>query len=104
MPGLNTAYQSLRAGTEAVKEINSIEKDISPVGQSTEDGVAIGVLLGLVGGVERVIREQSRQLDKTPAVFITGGDAEILLPYLTIPAIIQADLVLEGLRIFSDEK
>ena len=103
MPGLNTAYQSLRTGTEAVDEINSIEKDISPVAQSTEDGVAIGVLLGLVGGVERVIHEQSSQLDKTPAVFITGGDAEKLLPYLTIPAIIQPDLVLEGLRIFSYE-
>ena len=104
MPGLNTAYQSLRAGTVAVEEINSIEKDISPVAQSTEDGVAIGVLLGLVGGIERVIGEQSLQLDKTPSVFITGGDAEKLLPYLTMPAIIQPDLVLEGLRIFSSEQ
>ena len=104
LPGLNTAYQSLRSGTVAVEEINSIKKDISPVAKSTEDGVAIGVLLGLVGGIERVIREQSSQIDKSPAVYLTGGDAEQLLPYLTIAAIIQPDLVLEGLRIFSDEQ
>ena len=104
LPGLNTAYQSLRSGTVAVEEINRIKEEISPVAQSTEDGVAIGVLLGLVGGIERIIREQSAQLDTFPEVYITGGDAEQLLPYLTIPAIIQPDLVLEGLRVFSDEQ
>jgi len=103
MPGLNTSFQSLRAGTEAVEEINSFRKDVSPVAQSTEDGVAIGVLLGIVGGIERVIREQSSQIDKAPAVFMTGGDAEKLLPYLMVPVTVQPDLVLEGLRIFSSE-
>lgn len=103
MPGLNTSFQSLRAGTEAVEDINSIRKDVSPVAQSTEDGVAVGVLLGIVGGIERVIRDQSSQIDKAPAVFMTGGDAEKLLPYLMVPAILEPDLVLEGLRIFSSE-
>jgi len=99
MPGLNTAYQSLRAGTEAVEEINSIEKDISPVAQSTEDGVAIGVLLGLVGGIERVIRQQSSLIDQVPAVFMTGGDAEKLQPHMKIPVDLQPELVLQGMRI-----
>lgn len=104
LPGLNTAYHSLRAGTVAVEEINSINQGVSPVAQSTEDGVVTGVLLGLVGGIERVIHEQSSQLDQAPVVLLTGGDAETLLPYLTLPAIIQPDLVLEGLGIFGDEQ
>lgn len=104
MPGLNTAYQSLRAGTDAVEDINAINKVINPAARSTADGVAIGVLLGLVGGIERVVSELSSQVGKTPSVIITGGDAEKLLPNLTMPAILQPDLVLEGLRIFSSEK
>ena len=99
MPGLNTAYQSLRAGTEAVEEINNINKHVSAVAQSTEDGVAIGVLLGLVGGIERIIREQSSQIHQAASVFMTGGDAEKLLPHMTTPVNLQPDLVLHGLRI-----
>lgn len=101
LPGLNTAYQSLRTGTKAVEGINSIsiKKDISPVAKSTEDGVAIGVLLGLVGGIERVIREQSSLIDQVPAVFMTGGDAEKLQPHMKIAVDLQPDLVLQGLRI-----
>lgn len=99
MPGLNTSFQSLRAGTEAVEDINSIRKDVSPVAKSTEDGVAIGVLLGVVGGIERVVREQAQLLGDAPIVFLTGGDAEALLPHLTMPTVLQSDLVLQGLQI-----
>jgi type III pantothenate kinase len=104
LPGLNTAFQSLRADTDVVEDISSIKRDVSPVAQSTEDGVAAGVLLGLAGGIERVVREQSSLIDHTPAVFMTGGDAEKLAPYLAIAAVLQPDLVLQGLRIFSERK
>ncbi len=99
MPGLSTAFQCLRTETDAVEEISSINSDASSVAQSTEEGVAAGVLLGLAGGVERVVREHSLLVDKTAAVLITGGDAEKIMPHLTIPVDFQADLVLQGLRI-----
>jgi len=104
LPGLNTAFQSLRADTDVVEDISSIKRDVSPVAQSTENGVAAGVLLGLAGGIERVVREQSSLIDHAPAVFMTGGDAEKLAPYLAIVAVLQPDLVLQGLRIFSERK
>ncbi len=104
MPGLNTAFQSLRAGTDSVEEISSLNECASPVAQSTEDGVVAGVLFGLAGGIERIISEHALLVDKIPAVFITGGDVEKLVPYLTIPVALQSSLVLEGLRIFSERK
>jgi len=99
MPGLNMAFQSLRAGTDAVEHINSANNDTRPVAQSTEDGVATGVLYGLCGGIEKVVREQALLVGDTPTVFLTGGDAEALLPYLTMPVVLQSDLVLQGLQI-----
>ena len=99
LPGLNTAYQSLTTDTDVIKEISSINSVASPVAQSTEDAVAAGVLLGLVGGIERIVSEQSSLVDITPTVFLTGGDAEKLLLYLTISVTVQPDLVLQGLSI-----
>jgi type III pantothenate kinase len=66
MPGLSTAFQSLRTETDAVDEISSINSDASSVAQSTEEGVAAGVLLGLAGGVERVVREETHAAPDNP--------------------------------------
>lgn len=104
MPGLSTAIQSLRTNTDAVEVISSIKCDASPVAQSTEEGVAAGVLLGLAGGIDRVIRDQSSLIDKVPVVFITGGDAKKIEPYLTMTVVMQPDLVLQGLRIVASQR
>ena len=104
MPGLMSALRSLKLGTDAVEDIGSINSDANPASQSTEDGVIAGVLLGLAGGIERVVREQSQLIDKIPTVLISGGDSEKIVPYLTIPVVLQPGLVLEGLRIVAERK
>lgn len=104
LPGLSTAFQSLRTDTDAVEGLSSIKSNTSPVAQSTEDGVVAGVVLGLAGGIDRVIRDQSSLTDKTPVVFMTGGDARKIAPYLTMPVVMQPDLVLQGLRIVASQR
>ena len=101
MPGLNVAIKSLRESTNTIDEVSSIDRIVISAAQSTEEGVAAGVLYGLAGGVERVVSEQSSIIDKAPKVFITGGDAKVLMPYLTILATLQTNLVMQGLRIFT---
>ncbi|HEC27514.1 MAG TPA: type III pantothenate kinase [Gammaproteobacteria bacterium] len=103
MPGLNTAFQSLRADTDAVEEIRDTSTVASAVALSTEEAVLAGVLFGLAGGIERVVREQSSEIDRIPVIYITGGDAEKLVPYLTMPVVLQPDLVLHGLRIVASQ-
>lgn len=104
MPGLKAAFQSLRAETDAIEEIHVTKTVTSAVAQSTEEGVQAGVLFGLAGGIERVVNEQLSETDKDPVIYLTGGDAEKLLPYMTIPVILQPDLVLQGLRIVASQR
>ncbi|MFW2440063.1 MAG: type III pantothenate kinase [Arenicellales bacterium] len=104
MPGLMAALQSLKLGTDAVEDIGHINSSASPASQSTEEGVITGVLLGLAGGIERVVREQSLLIDMIPTVLISGGDREKIASYLTIPVVLQPELVLEGMRVFASQR
>lgn len=104
MPGLMTALQSLELGTDAIVIINRLNGAVNPVPKSTENGVYAGVLLGLAGGIERVVREQALLVGEVPTVLISGGDKEKLIPHLTIPVVLQPDLVLQGLRIMATQR
>ena len=101
MPGLNTALNSLQSATAVEFDANSFSDAIGVTAQSTETAVRSGVLFGLAGAIDSVLGQQSSLLDKTPALFITGGDADRLIPYLQSTLDHQPDLVLQGLQIFA---
>lgn len=95
VPGLHLWRESLNRGTAGIS-VNAGDAS-SCLARSTADAVAAGALFGLVGAIDRVIAEQSRALDIEPDIFITGGDAPLLLPHLARPAIEVPELVLQGL-------
>ena len=101
LPGLNTALNSLQSATAVEFDANSFSDGISVTAQSTDMAVKSGVLLGLAGAIESMITQQSSLLGKTPALYITGGEAGRLIPYLQLTLDHQPDLVLQGLQIFS---
>ena len=103
MPGLNLAFQCLNYGTDAIDTITSDNSMMSSLSLSTQDAVAAGVLLGLAGGIEKVIMEQALSVDATVAVLITGGDAVKVMPYLTTPVEYHEDIVLLGLKFLADQ-
>lgn len=103
LPGVNTAFQSLKTGTDAVEKFNVPSDPVSSAEKSTEKGVYAGILLGLAGGIERIAREQALLVARVPVICMTGGDAEKLIPYLAVPVDLQADMVLQGLRIYTSE-
>lgn len=101
MPGLNTALDSLQSATAVVFDANSVSDGICVTAQTTDMAVKSGVLLGLASAIESMINRQSSLLEKTPALFITGGDAGRIIPYLQSTPDHQPDLVLQGLQIFA---
>ncbi|MBI3575395.1 MAG: type III pantothenate kinase [Gammaproteobacteria bacterium] len=94
-PGLQLLRASLLRGTGGIYAAEG--KSDSVFGCSTPDAVAGGTLQGLIGAVTRLLEEQMRVLGSGTQVFVTGGDAPLLLPRLKIPAKAVPDLVLQGL-------
>jgi type III pantothenate kinase len=99
-PGLQLLRASLLCGTGGIYAAEG-ESD-SAFGCSTPDAVAAGTLQGLIGAVTRLLEEQMRVLGASTQVFVTGGDALLLLPHLKIPVKEIPDLVLRGLARIAD--
>ena len=99
-PGLQLLRASLLHGTGGIYAADG-ESD-SAFGCSTPDAVAAGTLQGLIGAVARLLEEQMRALGAGTQVFVTGGDALLLLPRLKIPAKEIPDLVLQGIARIAD--
>lgn len=67
------------------------------LGSSTDAAVAKGAMLGLAGALDRAVSAITGELDEQPAVYLTGGDATRLSPWLETPCEYRPHLVLEGL-------
>lgn len=93
LPGLALMRDALLR-TQGVREVSG--NDLSPLAQSTADGVAAGALFGLAGAVDRILDEQAALLGDNPLTLITGGDAPQLLALIRHAVQHTPDLVLEG--------
>lgn len=67
------------------------------LGCSTDEAVAKGAMLGLAGALDRAVSAITGELDEQPSVYLTGGDATRLSPWLETPCEYRPHLVLEGL-------
>lgn len=95
MPGLRLLRMSIGAGTARVGFGEG--NDSSCLGRATADCVAAGAAFGLVGAIERCLKEQERALDEELDVFLTGGDAPKIASRLERQTTLEPDLVLKGL-------
>ncbi len=94
-PGLGILRTSLAQGTDGVEV--TVGNDTSCLARSTADGVAAGTLFGLVGAIERILRDCQKTLGDNFQVFVTGGDAATISSRMTWPVKQVPDLVLKGL-------
>lgn len=94
-PGLRMLRESLGTGTAGIGSLDGDDSDC--LARATADGVAAGALFGLAGAIERILSEQERALDQEMRVFVTGGDAPLLMSRLSRSAVEVPDLVLKGL-------
>jgi type III pantothenate kinase len=73
----------------------------APLGRSTDEAVGFGAMLAVAGAVDRGVRAVRDALEAGPAVYLTGGDAAALAPWLETPHALRSDLVLEGLALLA---
>jgi len=95
LPGLDLQRRALFAGTAGIPEDSG--SAASCFGRTTADAVAAGTRCAVVGAIERAYEEAMRELGPDLRLFLSGGAAPALLPYLRIVARHEPALVLQGL-------
>lgn len=94
VPGLKLARESLAHATPA---LNVAPGDAeSCLAHATADAIAAGTRYGIVGAIERIVREFESALGPLELI-VTGGDAPLFVPLLAAPVRHEPDLVLNGL-------
>lgn len=94
LPSFYLQREALAQGTRRVQVPDGAFSNLA-AGRNTQDAVHHGILLGLVGAIEKLVRtEPSREL------VLTGGDAELIKGFLDVPNLVsvESDLLLKGLQ------
>jgi type III pantothenate kinase len=100
VPGMKMLEHSLASGTGSVRVEQGKKKDFVP-GVSTSECVYNGILLMCVAFVTDAVVALQNTLQDTCSIYMTGGDASALQPFLTAQVDVVPDMVLDGLeRVF----
>lgn len=95
VPGLTLMRQALARDTARIGETDG-EWRAFP--QTTQDAVYSGVVAALCGAIQQQHARLAATVAMPPHCLLTGGDAETLLPHLTVQAEHVPALVLEGIE------
>lgn len=98
LPGFGMVAEALVRGTDQLPLVDStLDKPPPVVGKSTVAAIRSGMFWGNVGAVRELVRRIGEELHATPQVFIAGGDADRLAPYIAELAQVVPHLVLQGI-------
>jgi type III pantothenate kinase len=103
MPGPQLLASALDRNTSigATLAARTVPSGLDLLGKSTDAAVGNGAMLALAGALDRAVDAVETALGERSAVYLTGGDAVALRGWLETEVELRADLVLEGLALFS---
>lgn len=93
VPGVRLMRQSLTQGTACVEDVAGHWQAFP---RSTADAVQSGIVAALCGAIQQQHARLAEASGTVPHCLLTGGDAELVLPHLGVPAEHVPALVLEG--------
>ena len=94
VPGVTLMRQALLQGTA---QIAAAAGEWKAFPRNTADAVQSGIVAALCGAIQQQHARFADSAGVMPICLLTGGDAEMVLPYLSVPAEYVASLVLEGI-------
>jgi type III pantothenate kinase len=105
--GPMTALGALHTATSSLPLLGPdvLESPPPAVGKSTDEAMAAGAYWGAVGAARQLIEQMAATCTEPPEVFLTGGAAKGLAPYVGLAnrsARHLPQLVLSGVRIAAD--
>ena len=99
-PGVQTMFRSLYEETAHLPMVKNLYQGL--VGKSTEASIVSGVINSTLGMINETIIYLKSQSKLHPLIFITGGNASLISPYLKGEFIFEEALVLRGLKFIYD--
>jgi len=96
VPGQEMMRSALMESTAGI-QVRASSRIATLWGRDTTSCIEAGGLQASVALIERMVLQMQRQLDEPVMAVLTGGDAESLLPWLSIPCRYEENLVLQGL-------
>ncbi len=98
VPGLGLMRRSLFQDTDAVKVVATPLATTLSAGKNTADAVNHGLVLMVVGLIEKALAELVAEASSpSPILWVTGGDGKMLMPHLPASSRFDEQLVLDGL-------
>lgn len=93
-PGLGMGLRALHDETSLLPHV-ALQPPDSAVGTDTTSCIQAGVIYGAAGAVERLFSELAP--DGRATLVLTGGDAEVIAPFINYPHRVEPDLVMRAL-------
>lgn len=95
IPGYQMMHAALIGNTQGIE--SKLQQTSRIIGKTTSECVNSGISFGLIGAVERIVREMQRHIRKPCRIIVTGGGAEALSSAMKIEHYAEPRLVLLGL-------
>jgi type III pantothenate kinase len=99
LPGLRMMAKALHDYTSSLPFVPWDVPPGRPPGPNTISAIACGIYAAAAGGILHLARELRDRDESVPHCWITGGDAPLLLPFLSSEWKCRPNLTLEGLRV-----
>lgn len=97
-PGINLMSESLHSNTAQLPEV-TLEDYIDVIGRTTKESIASGMLNYTLGMIDRVITFLRQEyMAGVIKIFVTGGNAEKIIPYIQEDFVYEKNLVLYGIK------
>ena len=107
LPGLRLMAKALHDYT-ALLPFVEVADWVEPPGRNTEKALQSGIFRAVLGGIDRLVLELMAYAGGPCEVYMAGGDASLLAPYLTCPTVtphlqlresVWPEMTLEGIRL-----
>ncbi len=95
-PGLLTSVENLFRKASLLHGV-ALDPPTTAIGKSTEESLRAGIIYGVVGQVDEIVRRICAEWDEEPTVVATGGLAEKLSIFSRSIKLAEPDLTLLGL-------
>lgn len=101
-PGIDMMGTSLHSNTAQLPQVNFSDYE-GTIGSSTKSSIASGLINSSLGMIERVMKFLATTYNtQNIKVYLTGGNAEYIVPHIDFKYVYEKNLVLYGIKAIAD--